>query len=57
MKQLIESQILYITNIWNLKNNTNESIHKTNRFTDIENKLMVTKAEGEGGREKLGAWN
>ena len=34
------------------KNDTNEL---TYRFTDIENKLMVTKGErGGGGRDKLG---
>ena len=32
----------------NLKNNTNESVYRK-RFTDIENKLMVTK----GKRDKL----
>ena len=26
-------------------------LQKRNRLTDIENKLMVTKGEGEGGRE------
>ena len=40
----------------NLKNNTNQSIHKTNRLTDIENKLMVTEGEREGV-DKLGAWD
>ena len=32
----------------NLKNNTNQSIHKTNRLTDIEDKRTVTKGEREG---------
>ena len=35
----------------NLKNDANEIIYKTNRLTDIENKLKVTKKEsgwGEG---------
>ena len=43
------------TNIWyhlymeSKKNSTNELIYKTNRRTDIENKLMVMKGErGEG---------
>ena len=41
-----ERQIPYeITYMWNLKYDTNELIYKTNRFTDIENKLMVTKRE------------
>ena len=29
------------------KNNTNESIYKTNRLTDTESKLSVTKVEME----------
>ena len=33
------------------KNNTNESIY---RLTDIQNKLMVTSGEREGGRGKTG---
>ena len=41
-------QILYdITYMWNLKNNTNESIYQT-KLTAMENKLMVTKGEREG---------
>ena len=52
-----EIQILYdITYVWNpKKNNRNESIYKTE--TDIENKLMVTKGEKEGGKDKLGVWD
>ena len=39
--------------MWNLKkNSTNELIYKTNRLTDIENKLMSTKGEGNG-QDKL----
>ena len=40
--------------MWNLKNNTNDYICKTNRLTDIEDKLVVSKGERERGREKLG---
>ena len=43
-----ERQIVYITYMWSLKKNTNESIYKTNKVTDIENKLKVTKREKEG---------
>ena len=32
----------------NLKNNTNENSCKTERLTDIENKLVVSKGEREG---------
>ena len=40
-----------ITYMWNLKNDTNELIYKTeNRLINIENKLMVIK--GERGRER-----
>ena len=34
--------------MWNLKKDTYELIYKTNRLTDIENKLIFTK--GERGR-------
>jgi len=30
------------------KKYTNEPIYKTNRFTDVENKLMVSKGERKG---------
>ena len=39
--------------MWNPKNNTNESIYKTETLTDTENKPMVTKGERKGGN-KLG---
>ena len=43
-----ERQIPYdITYRWNLKSDTNY-LQNRNRLTDIENKLMVTKGEGEG---------
>ena len=44
-------QIPYdITYMWNLKYGTNEPIYKTNRLTDIENRLVVTNGEeGWGG--------
>ena len=32
-----------IAYMWNLKNGTHELIYKTERVTDVENKLMVTK--------------
>ena len=35
--------------MWNLKNNTNEFTYKTETDSQvIENKLMVTKGEGQG---------
>ena len=44
--------------MWNLKNNTNLPIYKTEaRLTDIENKLMVTKRERKVGKDKLGVWD
>ena len=36
--------------MWNLKHSTNEPICKTETLIDIENRLMVSKAEG-GGNE------
>ena len=46
-----ERQTLYdITSKWNLKNNTNEFIYKTEKkLRDIENKLMVTRGKREVG--------
>ena len=38
----------------NLKNGTNELIYKTETDSDIDNKLMVTKGEREGGEIKQG---
>ena len=43
----------HITYMWNLKYDTNELICKTERLTDIENKLLVTKGERERGRDKI----
>ena len=37
-----------VTYMRNLKNNTNENSCKTERLTDIENKLVVSKGEREG---------
>ena len=45
-----ERQILYdISYMWNLKNDTNELINKTETDSDLENKLTVTKRERLGG--------
>ena len=47
-------QISYdITYMWNVKNNTNESIYKTETDSDKQNKLLITKGRG-GGLDKLG---
>ena len=43
------------TNKQQKKRDTNEFIYKTKRFTDIQNKLMITK--GERARNKLRGWN
>ena len=32
------------------------NIYKTNRLTDLENKLMVTRGKGRG-RDRLGGWH
>ena len=39
----------------NLKYSTNELIYKTETDSPTENKVMITKGEGE--RDKLGAWD
>lgn len=38
--------------MWNLENNINESICKTETFRDIENKLMATNEEREGEKRQ-----
>lgn len=51
--------MLYITYTWNLNNKIDECIQqkKRNRIADIENKLVVTTGEWEGGRDKIGVWD
>ena len=53
-------QVSYdIAYMWTLKNKNKNKwtyLQNRNRFTDIENKLMVTKGES-GGRDKLGGWD
>ena len=39
------------------KNNTNESVYKTETLKDIENKVMVTKEKSGVGKDKLGGWD
>ena len=63
LSKVKQRQISYdITYIWNLifKKDTNELIYKTGtvseKLTDIENKLMVTKKEREG-KDELGLWD
>ena len=43
----------YITYMWNLKNNTNKCIHKTEKDSQIQNNLWLPKA-GEKKKGKLG---
>ena len=57
LSEVSQRQILFIVYMWNIKNNTNESIYKTETDSDIENKLMVNKGEREGRRDKLGIWD
>ena len=46
-----ERQISYdIAYTWNLKYGTNEPIYKTETDSDIENRLVVVKVGGRGGR-------
>ena len=47
-----------ITYMWNLEKWYKWTyLQIRNRLIDIENKLMATKGEKRGGREKLGAWD
>ena len=41
--------------MWNLKNNTNELIYKTE--TDSQRKQTYGYQRGKGGRDKLGVWD
>ena len=45
--------------MWNPKYDTNEIIYgtETDRLTDRENKLMVTKEERKWRRDKSGVWD
>ena len=40
--------------MWNLKYDVNETIYETNRFTDIENRLVVAKG---WERDGVGVWD
>ena len=51
-----ETQTLHIIYVWNLKNSTNEPIYKTDRLTDVANKVMVSKGKRRS-RDKLGVWD
>ena len=42
--------------MWNLKNNTNECICKTQTDSQIQKTNVVTKGEGKVRRDKLGVW-
>ena len=56
LSEISQRKILYvITYLWNLKNKRNKQIQQNrNRFMDIDNKLVVTSREREGGRGKIG---
>ena len=42
-----ENCMAFPQKMWNLKYDTKELIYKTNRFTDIENRCVVAKGEGD----------
>ena len=54
---MIKTNTIYHLHVDSFKNDTNELVCKTNRPTDIENKIMVTKRETGQGRDKLGVWD
>ena len=43
--------------MWNIKNKTNEYSNTETDSQIIENKLVVTSGENEGGRGKIGIWD
>ena len=57
LSELSQRQISYdITYMWNLKNDTNELVYQTERFTDF--KLMIPKDKRcVCGRGKLQVWD
>ena len=59
LSKVNQRQLLHdIFYMWNLKNNTNESICKTETESQTyENKLRVTKGEREGGFSSTGLEN
>ena len=59
LNQVRQRQISYdITYKWNLKNDSNELIYKTEiRRTDTENKLMGTKGDSGDRKDKLEVWD
>ena len=40
--------------MWNLKNNTNESVYKQKQVHRRRKQTMITKVEREVGKDKLG---
>ena len=53
LSEVSQRHICYHLYVESLKNDKNELIYKT----EIENKLVVTKGERRGGRDKLGIWD
>ena len=47
--QTQEDMLCNITYMWNLKNTTNQRIKQKEAYTDIENKLVVTRGAREVG--------
>ena len=54
-----ERQIPYdFTYMWDLKKSYKWTyLQNRNRFTDIENKLVITKGQRDRGSGKLGVWD
>ena len=58
LSEVRQRQILLdITYMWNLKNNTNESIYKKQKQTHRCRKQTYGYQKGEGGKDKLGVWD
>ena len=53
-----ERQTLFdATYIWNLKYDTDEPVHETNRIRGIHTRLVVASRGGRWVRDGLGVWN
>ena len=61
LKVIIRSEVKsdkhVVSHMWNLKNDTNELVYKTDRLADFATKCVVTKGDRMcGGKDGLGVW-
>ena len=54
---MAKKHIENLVNITIHKRNANENHNRTNRLTDLENKVMVSNGEWKAGRNRRGVWD